>query len=103
MNFSRISAISGEAAYAKFAVIYGLNEKKRFVKDHKRFGCERQFQLVYREQAAQFIVKLRGVRRAFVLTNQLPVPGQLGLAFLLCVQRRLPGVHRPILPLQLPQ
>lgn len=43
MNFSRISAISGEAAYAKFAVIHGLNEKKRFVKDYKRFGCERQF------------------------------------------------------------
>lgn len=43
MNFSRISAISGEAAYAKFAVIYGFNETKRFLKDHKRFGCERQF------------------------------------------------------------
>jgi hypothetical protein len=43
MNFSRISAISGKAAYAKFAVIYGLNETKGFVKEHKRFGYERQF------------------------------------------------------------
>jgi hypothetical protein len=43
MNFSATTAISGEAAYAKFAVIYGLNEKKGFLKDQKRFGCERQY------------------------------------------------------------